>query len=152
MENGWILSQKVKKASKSIKKHPKVKILYLCATQNLGKKISFFDKRIKGQLPRITSAKNINWKSIDLVFLSLPNGEAQKIANIKPKNVKLIDLSADFRLNSANKFKKWYGINHSSKYLIKKARERAVKLIEQLNWENGFFRKDIGFKIIDKWE
>ena len=32
----------------------------------------------------------------------------------------------------------------------KDSRERALKLINQLNWENGFFRKDIGFKIIDK--
>jgi phosphoribosylamine--glycine ligase len=33
---------------------------------------------------------------------------------------------------------------------FKSSRERAIKLIEQLNWENGFYRKDIGFKIIDK--
>ena len=33
---------------------------------------------------------------------------------------------------------------------FKNSRERAVKLIDQLNWKNGFFRKDIGFKIIDK--
>ena len=32
----------------------------------------------------------------------------------------------------------------------KSSRERAIKLIEELNWKNGFFRKDIGFKIIDK--
>ena len=32
----------------------------------------------------------------------------------------------------------------------KDSRERALKLINQLNWRNGFFRKDIGFKIIDK--
>ena len=30
-----------------LSKHPKVKINYLCATKNLGKKIAFFDKRIK---------------------------------------------------------------------------------------------------------
>ena len=35
---------------------------------------------------------------------------------------------------------------------FKNSRERAIKLINQLNWKNGFFRKDIGFKIIDKWE
>ena len=35
---------------------------------------------------------------------------------------------------------------------FKESRERALKLINQLNWGNGFFRKDIGFKIIDKWE
>jgi len=33
---------------------------------------------------------------------------------------------------------------------FKESRERALKLINQLNWKNGFFRKDIGFKIIDK--
>ena len=30
-----------------LSKHPRVKILNLCATKNLGKNISFFDKRIK---------------------------------------------------------------------------------------------------------
>ena len=30
-----------------LSKHPKVKIKYLCATKNMGKKINFFDKRIK---------------------------------------------------------------------------------------------------------
>mgnify|MGYP001179844719 CR=1 FL=1 len=33
-----------------LSKHPKVKIKYLCATKNLGKKISFFDKRIKKKI------------------------------------------------------------------------------------------------------
>ncbi len=33
---------------------------------------------------------------------------------------------------------------------FKNSRERAINLINQLNWKNGFFRKDIGFKIIDK--
>ena len=47
--------------------------------KNLGKKISFFDKRIKKKLPKVTSVKKINWDEIDLVFLSLPNGEAQKL-------------------------------------------------------------------------
>ena len=64
---------------KLLSKHPKVSIKYLCATKNLGKKINLFDKRIRKKLPKITSIKNIDWKKIDLVFLSLPNGEAQKI-------------------------------------------------------------------------
>jgi len=36
----------------------------------------------------------------------------------------------------------------SSSY--KNSRVRAINLINKLNWKNGFFRKDIGFKIIDK--
>ena len=59
--------------------HPKVKIISLCATKNLGKKISFFDKKIKKKLPLISSIKKLNWNNLDTVFLSLPNGHAQKI-------------------------------------------------------------------------
>ena len=62
-----------------LSKHPRVIIKNLCASKNLGKDITFFDKRIKKQLPKISSIKNINWNNIDLVFLSAPNGEAHKI-------------------------------------------------------------------------
>ena len=33
---------------------------------------------------------------------------------------------------------------------LKVSREIVIKEIENLNWKNGFYRKDIGFKIIDK--
>jgi len=36
-----------------LSKHPKVEILNLCATKNLGKNISFFDKRIKKKITKI---------------------------------------------------------------------------------------------------
>ena len=72
-----------------LSKHPKVKIMNLCATKNLGKKISYFDKRIKKKLPNISSIKNLDWKNIDLVFLSLPNGEAQKIIRKLILNIKI---------------------------------------------------------------
>ena len=32
---------------------------------------------------------------------------------------------------------------------IKKSREDLIKLINDLKWKNGFFRKDIGYKVID---
>ena len=35
-----------------LSKHPKVKIVNLCATKNLNKDISFFDKRIKKNFPK----------------------------------------------------------------------------------------------------
>jgi len=109
---------------KLLSKHPKAQVVYLCATKNLGKKINYFDKRIKKKLPRITSIKNIDWKKIELVFLSLPNGEAQKIIKKtfnKYKQLKYIDLSADFRIKNTNIYKKNYGINHKAKNLIKYA-------------------------------
>ena len=107
-----------------LSKHPKVKIVNLCATKNLNKNISFFDKRIKKKLPKTSSIKKINWNDLDLVFLSLPNGEAQKIIKktyYKFKNLKYIDLSADFRITNPKKYYKTYNIRHSAKELIKKS-------------------------------
>ncbi len=105
-----------------LSKHSQVKILYLCATKNLGKKISFFDKRIKKNLPKISSLNDINWDKLDLVFLSLPNGDAQKIIKtkfFKYEHLKFIDLSADFRLTNYKNYFKTYKKNHKARNLIK---------------------------------
>ena len=107
-----------------LSKHPKVVIKSLCATKNLGKKISFFDKRIKKKLPVVSSISQIDWSGLDIVFLSLPNGEAQKIIKKyydKNKKLKFIDLSADFRITNSKIYKLNYKINHKAKHLIKKS-------------------------------
>ena len=39
-----------------------------------------------------------------------------------------------------------YDIRVSDEYKI--SREKAISVIKKLNWKDGFFRKDIGFKII----
>ena len=107
-----------------LSKHPNVIIHNLCATKNIGKNINFFDKRIKKKLPKITKIEKIKWQNLDLVFLSLPNGEAQKI--IKKKylsytNLKFIDLSADFRISNVKIYEKNYKIRHSAIDLIKRS-------------------------------
>ena len=105
-----------------LSKHPKVKISNLCATKNIGKSITFFDKRIKKKLPKITKVDKIKWENLDLVFLSLPNGEAQKIIKKKyfnNKNLKFIDLSADFRISNVRIYEKNYKIKHKAISLIK---------------------------------
>ena len=95
---------------KILSNHPKVKIVYLCAQRSIGKSISIFDKRIKKRnLPKISEIKKINWNKVNILFTALPNGEAQKIAKQIPGHIKLIDLSADFRLNNFKSYKKWYG-------------------------------------------
>ena len=35
---------------------------------------------------------------------------------------------------------------------FKLARDKALKLLKDINWENGFYRKDIGHKVITEWE
>ena len=115
-----------------LSKHPRVKIKHLSATKNLGKEINFFDKRIKKKLPTISSIKEINWMNLDLVFLSLPNGEAQKLIKtiyFKNKDLRFIDLSADFRISNTNIFKKNYKLKHKAKKFIK----NSIYSIPELN-------------------
>ncbi len=107
-----------------LSKHPYSKIVNLCAQKNLGKKIQLFDKRIKKKLPKISNIKSVNWKKVDLLFLSLPNGEAQKLVKklyYKYTNLKFIDLSADFRIENYHKYKQVYNKNHNAKKLISKS-------------------------------
>ena len=118
-----------------LSKHPKIKIKYLCATKNLGKSISYFDKRIKKKLPKITSVKKVNFDHIDLMFLSLPNGEAQKLIKknfFKNINLKFIDLSADFRIKDHLIYEKNYRTKHKARNLIK----HSLYSIPEINKDN----------------
>tara|TARA_B100000795_G_scaffold269757_1_gene260251 strand:+ start:76 stop:1113 length:1038 start_codon:yes stop_codon:yes gene_type:complete len=105
-----------------LSKHPKVRISYLCAQKKIGTNINKLDSRIKKKLPRISNLKDVNWNKVDLLYLSLPNSEAQKLTKklFKYLHLKFIDLSADFRIENSREYKKWYSINHSAKNLINK--------------------------------
>ena len=103
-------------------KHKNVNIKYLCGKSSVGKKISFYDKSISSvKLPKIVKFNKSYLKDVDLIFTALPNGEAQIISNhILDKNV-LIDLAADFRLQSAKKYLKVYKTKHKAPNNIKKS-------------------------------
>ena len=72
--------------------HPNVKISYLCARKNIGVNIKKFDNRLKKNFPKISNLKDINWSKVDLLFLSLPNGEAQKITSLLYSNLYFLSL------------------------------------------------------------
>ena len=106
---------------KILSSHPRVSIKYLCAQKKIGKNIQFFDKKIKKKLPKISNLKNVEWNKIDLLFCSLPTGQSQILAKklIKKYNLKIIDLSADFRLTNKRDFYKFYKKKHSAPELLK---------------------------------
>lgn len=52
-------------------------------------------------------------EGLDLVFLALPHGTASEIVKKIKGKVKIIDLSADFRLKDLSIYEKWYGVKHS---------------------------------------
>jgi N-acetyl-gamma-glutamyl-phosphate reductase len=107
---------------KLLLKHNKIKIKYLCGNSSVGKKISNFDKTLKSKkLPNITKFNKDLLKDIDIIFTALPNGEAQEISKHLLNKNTLIDLAADFRLEKASEYLKWYKQKHKSPNLIKKS-------------------------------
>ena len=107
---------------KLLVKHKYVKIKYLCGNSSVGKKVSSYDNsRSFKNLPKIIRFDKKYLKNVDIVFTALPNGEAQVISkNLNDKNV-LIDLAADFRLEKASDYKKWYNQKHKALANIKKS-------------------------------
>ena len=104
---------------------------------------------------------NIEWKeekSLCIVLCS--EGYPEKFKNnIKIENINNLKLNNnDFIFHAGTILKNKEVLSNGGRVLnfvslsssFKSSRERAIDLINQLNWKNGFFRKDIGFKIIDK--
>jgi N-acetyl-gamma-glutamyl-phosphate reductase len=103
-------------------KHKKVKIKYLCGNASVGKNISHYEKSLRiNKLPKIVKFNKSFLKYVDVVFTALPNGGAQDISNHLLTHNVLIDLAADFRLNKASDYLKWYKLKHRSVKNIKKS-------------------------------
>lgn len=71
-------------------------------------------------------------ENCDVVFLALPHAVAfEVIPQLFEAGVKIIDLSADFRLTNAAVYEKWYKVNHTAKDYIR----HAVYGLSELNGE-----------------
>ena len=102
-------------------KHKYINIKYLCGNTSVGKKITYYDKSLSNKkLPKIIKFNKKLLKDIDIIFTALPNGEAQDISKNLTKNITLIDLAADFRLEKTSDYLKWYKQKHRAKNLMKK--------------------------------
>ena len=115
---GYIGTQLIK----LLVKHRYISIKYLCGNSSVGKNISFYEKSLaKYKLPKIKKFNKNLLNDIDIIFTALPNGEAQDISKHLSNQKILVDLSADFRLEKASEYQKWYKQKHRAIRLIKKS-------------------------------
>ncbi len=102
--------------------HPQVKIISLLADSNAGKELSeAYPHLAYAGLPKLIKFEEESFKDIDVAFMCLPHGTTQEYALKIPSSVKIIDISADFRLTSFDEYEKWYGHKHAAPELQKKA-------------------------------
>ena len=62
----------------------------------------------------------MNFDNVDLIFCALPHATSQEIIVKFLKEKKIIDLSADFRLEKLEEYERWYGQKHIAPILYKK--------------------------------
>jgi N-acetyl-gamma-glutamyl-phosphate reductase len=63
------------------------------------------------------SNDSVDFDDVDLVFLALPHGQSASFVAKIPGHVKIVDLGADFRLNSASAWEKYYDGTHAGTWI-----------------------------------
>lgn len=86
--------------------------------------IFFCNQNIQG-LPILSKFEDMSpekWgKEVDVIFCCLPHATTQLVIASLPPAVKVVDLSADFRLADVKVYEKWYGGEHKAPELQKEA-------------------------------
>ncbi|MGH1350348.1 MAG: N-acetyl-gamma-glutamyl-phosphate reductase [Methyloligellaceae bacterium] len=102
--------------------HPNIEIEALIAHSHAGNPVGdVFPHLAHFGLPDMVDISKVDWAGIDAAFCGLPHGTAQDIIAALPDHVKVIDMSADFRLRDADTYEEWYGRSHDNKDLLKTA-------------------------------
>ncbi|HZL58680.1 MAG TPA: N-acetyl-gamma-glutamyl-phosphate reductase [Stellaceae bacterium] len=102
--------------------HPNAKIVALTADRHAGKPIgSVFPHLALRELPDLVTIDKVDWHGVDLAFCCLPHGATQEVIAGLPKHLRILDLSADFRLADTESYAKWYGHAHRAPALQKEA-------------------------------
>ena len=104
--------------------HPEAEIKFVSSNSYAGQLFSDiypqFYKILDMPLLSTEEAKAA-MSDVDLVFTALPNGLVFELAQLAlEKGIKIIDFSADFRLDDPDVYEEWYKTEHTAKDLISK--------------------------------
>lgn len=105
-----------------IANHAHMKIAALGAFSKAGQTIAQVFPHLRHlDLPVLKQIDEIDFADIDLCFCALPHKTSQQVISRLPSDLKIVDLSADFRLRDPDDYKKWYGNDHAAVALQKEA-------------------------------
>lgn len=103
-------------------RHPGVEIVAATADRKAGQTIGSTFPHLAGTgLPPLTTIEQVQWGGVDVVFCCLPHGTTQEVIAGLPTHLKILDLSADFRLADVEVYAQWYGHAHRAPDLQKEA-------------------------------
>lgn len=99
--------------------HPQAEIKLLTGNAHAGKALADIYPQFGGiDAPALVKAEAADWSAIDVAICGLPHSTAQDVIATLPESVKIIDMSADFRLRNAATYAEWYGRSHDNAGLL----------------------------------
>jgi len=102
--------------------HPNMEITALAAERKAGMDMAQVFPHLRHlSLPTLCKIGEIDFSTVDLCFCALPHKTSQEVINALPIDLKIVDLSADFRLRDPAAYEKWYGNPHSAVEMQKEA-------------------------------
>ena len=102
--------------------HPAIEIAVVTANSHAGKPIGeVFPHLAPLGLPPLIRNEEADWTDIEAVFCGLPHATSQEVIAGLPRHLKVIDMSADFRLRDPAVYEQWYGGPHKALDLQKEA-------------------------------
>jgi N-acetyl-gamma-glutamyl-phosphate reductase len=102
--------------------HPGMRIVALSADRKAGMAMAEVFPFLRHlDLPVLVKIDEIDFSNVDLCFCALPHATTQEVVAKLPRDLKIVDLSADFRLRDPAEYAKWYGQPHSQPALQRQA-------------------------------
>ena len=103
--------------------HPEVSIEVVTSRSEKDRPVADFFPHLRGQVDQVfCDPASSSLTQCDVVFFATPNGTAMNQVNgLLESGIKVIDLSADFRLKDEAVWARWYGQSHGSPHLLQQA-------------------------------
>ena len=103
--------------------HPNVEILHITSRNDSGKFVDEIYPSLRGILSnQFVDPDKVELADSNLVFFATPSGIAMNyVEKLLSKEVKVIDLAADFRIKDIKEWEKWYEMPHKCPEVLKKA-------------------------------
>ena len=93
--------------------HGGYEIALLTAERHAGQPLGEVFPHLVGlDAPDLVKIGDANWDQVDAVFCCLPHGTTQEVISALPGHLRVVDLSADFRLTDPHVYAAWYGHEH----------------------------------------
>ncbi|TCM86506.1 N-acetyl-gamma-glutamyl-phosphate reductase [Rhodovulum steppense] len=95
--------------------HPGMRIVALSGERKAGQPMAAVFPHLRHlDLPDLVRIEEIDFAAVDLCFCALPHATSQEVIRALPRSLKIVDLSADFRLRDPAAYEKWYGKPHAA--------------------------------------